>query len=199
MTGLEKIIKAIETEAQANADKIIAEAKEEANQILSLAKEEAKQGVANIAEKPASEIKAIINRAESGAKLIKRQMILDAKQEVINDIILKAKNKLTSLPDTEYFDIILQIVKKHAHPQAGIIMFSQADLDRLPKKYEKSLEEAIKGRANASLTISKESIAKLDGGFILVYGDIEENCSFDALFNEAKDELQDKVNAFLFE
>jgi V/A-type H+-transporting ATPase subunit E len=198
MTGLEKIIKAIETEARSNADTIIAEANAEAERILSLAKEEAAKNVANIAEKPASEIKAIMNRAESAARLLKRQRILDAKQEVINDIILKAKNKLTSLPDTEYFDIILQIVKKHAHPQAGIIMFSRADLDRLPKKFEKSLDEAIKGIPNASLTISKED-ARLDGGFILVYGDIEENCSFEALFSEAKEELQDKVNAFLFE
>ncbi len=198
MTGLEKIIKAIETEARSNADTIIAEANAEAERILSLAKEEAAKNVANIAEKPASKIKAIMNRVESAARLLKRQRILDAKQEVINDIILKAKNKLTSLPDTEYFDIILQIVKKHAHPQAGIIMFSRADLDRLPKKFEKSLDEAIKGIPNASLTISKED-ARLDGGFILVYGDIEENCSFEALFSEAKEELQDKVNAFLFE
>jgi V/A-type H+-transporting ATPase subunit E len=198
MTGLEKIIKVIEAEAQANADTIIAEANEEANQFLSLAKEEAKQSAANIAEKPTSEIKAILNRAESGARLIKRQMILDAKQRMISEIIQKAKNKLTSLPETDYFDIILQIVKKHAHNQPGIIAFSIADLDRLPKKYEKSLNEAIKNTKNASLTISKES-AKVDGGFILVYGNIEENCSFDALFSDAKEELQDKVNAFLFE
>ncbi|TAH72139.1 MAG: hypothetical protein EWM47_03995 [Anaerolineaceae bacterium] len=199
MTGLEKIIKAIEADAQASVDKILAEAKEEAEDILSLATKEAKQDSAKIAEMPAFEVKAILSRAESSAKLLKRQMILDAKQQVINDIILKAKTKLTSLSDTDYFDIILQIVKKHAHKQAGIIMFSQADLDRLPKKFEKSLETAIKGIQNASLTISKENSAKIDGGFILVYGDIEENCSFEALFNDAKEELQDKVNAFLFE
>ncbi len=198
MTGLEKIIKVIEAESQANADKIISEANEEANQFLSLAKEEAKQSAADIAEKPTSEIKAILNRAESGASLIKRQMLLDAKQKMINEIILKAENKLTSLPDTDYFDIILQIVKKHAHNQPGIILFSQSDLDRLPKKYEKRLNEAIKDIKNASLKISNES-AKVDGGFILVYGNIEENCSFDALFSDAKEELQDKVNAFLFE
>jgi V/A-type H+-transporting ATPase subunit E len=198
MTGLEKIIKAIEAEAQASVDKIIAEAKEEAGKILSIAEEEAKQECAKIAEKPALEAKAIISRAESGAKLIKRQMILDAKQQAISDIICKAKNKLTSLPDTEYFEIILQLVKKHAHTQQGIIKFSKADLDRMPKKFEKSLDSAIKEIPNASLTISKEC-AMINGGFILVYGDIEENCSFDALFNEAKEELQDIVNAFLFE
>ncbi len=198
MTGLEKIIKAIEADARANADKILAEAREEAEKILSLAKEEAERSCAKIAEKPASEAKAILSRAESGARLIKRQMILDAKQKMINEVILKAKEKLTSLLDTDYFEIILQIVKKHAHAQPGIIMFSQTDLDRMPKKFEKSLNAAIKEIQNASLTISEED-ARVDGGFILVYGDIEENCSFDALFGNAKEELQDKVNAFLFE
>ncbi|MDD4111407.1 MAG: V-type ATP synthase subunit E [Herbinix sp.] len=199
MTGLEKIIKAIEADAQASIDGIFAEAKEEAEEILSLAKEEAEQDKVKIAEKPAFEVKAILSRAESSAKLLKRQMILDAKQQVINDVITKARYKLTSLSDTDYFDIILQIVKKHAHPQAGMIMFSQADIDRMPKKFDKSIDTAIKGIQNASLTISKENAAKLDGGFILVYGDIEENCSFEALFNDAREELQDKVNAFLFE
>lgn len=199
MTGLEKIIKAIEADAQTNVDRILAEAKEEAEEIFSLAKEEAKLDNAKIAEKPAFEAKAIISRAESSAKLLKRQMILDAKQQVINDVITKAKYKLTSLSDTDYFDIILQIVKKHAHKGPGIIMFSQADLDRMPKRFDKSLETAVKGIPNASLTISKDSVDKLDGGFILVYGDIEENCSFEALFSDAKEELQDIVNAFLFE
>lgn len=198
MTGLDKIIKVIEADAKASVERILNEAKEEEDKIISLAKEEASKEISEINQKSASEVKAILSRAQSSAKLIRRQMLLDAKLTMINEIILKAKHKLTSLPDTEYFEIILQLVKKHAHTQQGIIKFSKADLDRMPKKFEKSLDSAIKEIPNASLTISKEC-AMINGGFILVYGDIEENCSFDALFNEAKEELQDKVNAFLFE
>lgn len=199
MTGLEKIIKAIESEAKASSDMIIAKAQEESEKILALAKSEAEAKSKAIAQKPASEVKAIINRAESGARLIKRQTILNAKQEMINVIIHKAKKKLISLPDTEYFQIILQIVEKHAHPQKGIIMFSKADLERLPTGFEDSINETIKDIKDASITISDQYVAKLDSGFILIYGDIEENCSFDALFSGAKEELQDKVNAFLFQ
>ena len=77
-------------------------------------------------------------------------------------------------------------------------MFSEYDLKRIPNDFEKNLENTLKDIKNAALTISKEA-APIDGGFILVYGDIEENCSFKALFNNAKEELQDKVNAFLFQ
>lgn len=197
MTGLEKIIQEIEAEGKSNADRILAEAEKEADEIIASARKEAETKSAEIAEKPAQEIEAIINRAHSGAALIRRQTILNAKQKMINDIIDKARLKLTGLPDSDYFDIILKIVQKYAHKQDGIIKFSRADLDRMPKHFEKSLNKAIKDIENASLTISDES-APIDGGFILVYGDIEENCSFEALFSNAKDDLQDKVNEFLF-
>ncbi len=41
MTGLEKILKAIETEAQAGADAVIAQAKRDAEEILAKANSEA--------------------------------------------------------------------------------------------------------------------------------------------------------------
>ena len=47
------------------------------------------------------------------------------------------------------------------------------------------------------LTISKES-KEIDGGFLLLYGDVEENCSFDAMFMAAKETLQDEVRDLLF-
>lgn len=198
MTGLEKIIEVIEADSKANIEKIMAEANEETEKILSLARKEAKEKCAEISAKTENQVKIILNRAQSGANLIKRQMILEAKLKMINEIIDKAKSKLSSLSNTDYFNTILQIIKKHAHPQEGIIIFSEYDLKRIPNDFEKNLENTLKDIKNAALTISKEA-APIDGGFILVYGDIEENCSFKALFNNAKEELQDKVNAFLFQ
>jgi len=197
MTGLDKIIQVIEAEGKSKAESILAEANEEAEKIIASAKDEAEKKCAEIAEKPANEIKIILDRAQSQAALIKRQMLLKAKQQVINDIINKARLKLTGLPDKEYFEVILKLVRKYAHNEEGIIKFSQKDLDRMPKRFEKKLNEVIDDLDNASLSISEESIP-IDGGFILVYGDIEENCSFEALFNASKEELQDKVNAYLF-
>lgn len=49
----------------------------------------------------------------------------------------------------------------------------------------------------AALKISRQT-RKIDGGFVLVYGGIEENCSFEALFDAKHDELQDKVHGIVF-
>lgn len=198
MTGLEKIIQAIDAEAEAGAKVILDQARADAEEILKTAKAQAEQKCAEIAEKSDMDVKSVLSRAESGAKLQERKLILEAKQKVIGEILTKAMNKLKTLPDTEYFEVILDIIKKHAHKQAGEIVFSNKDQKRLPKDFTYALDSALASMPGAKLSVA-ERTAEIDSGFILVYGDIEENCSFEALFLAAKEELQDKVNAFLYE
>lgn len=198
MTGLEKILKAIETDARANADAILSKANKEAEELIANARAEAEKKCSEIAQKSETEIKAVLSRAKSAAMLQERQIILNAKQQMINNLINNAKDTLINLSDYEYAEIIIRMVKKYAHGKAGKIAFSEKDLKRLPKDFQLQLQNALSELTGASLTISEET-PNIDGGFLLIYGDIEENCSFDAIFSSAKEELQDKVNAFLFE
>lgn len=197
MTGLEKILKEIEAQAKANADVILAEAKKEAEEIMNAAKSEAQEKCAQITSKSETDVKAVFSRAESAAVLAKKQMILSAKQQLINDILANARKSISALPDDKYCDIILRMIKKFAHNKAGVIVFSADDKKRLPADFSQKIGDALKDKPLASLEISGDS-AQLDGGFLLIYGDIEENCSFNALFDDAREELQDKLNAFLF-
>jgi V/A-type H+-transporting ATPase subunit E len=198
MTGLEKILKAIEEDADAKAKAVLAEAEKEAEKILTAAKQEAMKKCSEIAEKSDLDGKAVINRAESAAALQEKKILLNAKQQIISNVIDHARKSLTDLPDTEYIDIILRMVKKYAHNQSGKIVFNARDSKRLPQDFEGRLKQSLSGKPEAALAVSKE-IIKIDGGFLLVYGDIEENCSFDALFGAARENLQDKVNSLLFE
>lgn len=198
MTGLDKILKAIEAQADAVAGTVIAEAQKEADEILAAAKLEAEQKCAQIAEKSDADVKAILARGESAAALQERKVLLDAKQQIISNIIAEARKKLANLPETEYTDILLKMVKKYAHKKPGKILFSSSDKNRLPKDIETRLKAALADKEGADLTVCEE-YAPLEGGFLLIYGDIEENCSFDAMFAEAREELSDKVNSFLFD
>ena len=40
--------------------------------------------------------------------------------------------------------------------------------------------------------------AQRDGGFLLVYGGIEENCTIRAVFDAGREEMSDRVNRMLF-
>lgn len=197
MTGLEKILKAIEDEAQAKADEIINEAKKKADDILACARQEGEQQAALITQRLSNEVNSIINRAESTANLLEKKTILEAKQQIISENISNARASLSELSDDEYTEIILKLIKRYAHNARGEIIFSAADKKRLPADFADRIKAVLTDKEGAEIILSDKN-ADINGGFLLVYGDIEENCSFDALFEAAKDDLQDKVNSFLF-
>lgn len=197
MTGLDKILTHIKEDASTAAEAIITQANKEANKITSDAQAEGKQRYEEINKQSELDVKAYKNRFKSAANLQERKLVLEAKQQIIGDIIRKAEDSLMNLSDEEYFKAILAMVKKYAQPESGQILFSKKDNKRLPVNFEDRLKEALEGIDGASLLISKET-REIDGGFVLIYGEIEENCSFDALFLEARENMQDKVSALLF-
>jgi V/A-type H+-transporting ATPase subunit E len=198
MTGLDKILKAIEAGAQAEADAVIAGAKHEAETIMANAKSEAEAKCKVIAERSEADVKAVISRAESAATLQEKKILLDTRQQIISNIIASARKRLDGLSNSEYTKVILSMVGKYAHNKKGKILFSSSDRVRLTDDFAEKLTSTLADKADASLEIVKEE-PSFTGGFLLVYGDIEENCSFDALFAEEKDILQDKVNSLLFD
>ncbi len=197
MTGLEKILEAIQEQAQNNAGLILADAKKQAGEILATAEVEAAKRCEEIALKSEIEAESAINRAKSKAMLQEKKMMLNAKQQIINDIIEEARRSLIESSEQDYVDVLLRMALKYAHAGEGVILFSAEDKNRLPSDFNKLLEKALNKRDGVKLVIADETVM-IDGGFILKYGDVEENCSFEALFAAAREDLQDKVNAFLF-
>ena len=66
----------------------------------------------------------------------------------------------------------------------------------MPEGYLSELQ-AVAREKGGSLTLSGETRA-MDGGFVLLYGGIEENCTVRALFDARREALQDQVHALLF-
>ena len=196
MSGLDKILSQISSEAKSSADAKVESARRQAEELIKDRKEKAKTEGGRIPQQSAAEAADIVARAESSAALQKRKAILAAKQRIIGDIIQKARETALALPEEEYFDRIRKMAAKYALPQNGQIVFSAKDRDRLPADFEKLLNQAVSAKGG-SLSVSPET-RPIDGGFVLVYGEVEENCSFEALFEGRHDILQDKVHEFLF-
>jgi V/A-type H+-transporting ATPase subunit E len=196
MTGLDKILSQISSKAQESADAQIASARQQAEDIIKEMEAKAEQESERIKQQNILECQNIIARAESSAALQKRKAILSSKQKIIGEIINKAKQYAVNLPEQEYFQLIGKMVLKHALPQDGIIVFSKRDKDRLPLDFEEELNRQASS-IGGTLTLSKET-RTFEGGFILIYGDIEVNCTFESLFESRLDILQDKLNKFLF-
>lgn len=202
MTGLDKIVKRIEDDANAEADLALQKANADAKAAVDAAVAQATAQAAKTLESARAQADDIQKNAQSAALLAKRQALLAKKQQLIGGVIVDARRALLSLPDADYFSLIERLVDANVLAQPGRICFSQTDLDRLPTGYPLKLGVLATAKGGA-LTLDKEA-RDIDGGFILIYnderagGDIEINCSFEALFYAAQETLQDKVSAILF-
>lgn len=196
MTGLEKIIDDIQKESNQTVNEILAKAKEEARQIRQDAEKKSKQDCEQMEKEAARQNADLLSRSEFAASLRQKQRVLAARQEMIADIMKKALTEAENLPDDQYFQTILRMTAKAAHQESGEIVLNEKDRRRLPADFLDELQKKLPQGAKLSVA---EQTAEIRSGFILKYGDIEENCSFDAVLAARHDELQDKVRAVLFE
>lgn len=195
MAGVNDLTAQILKDAREKADGIIADAESKAKDTVDQAKKEAlevSEKAKAQAEKDASDYAARI-RSQIGMQT--RQKTLKTRQDIIEQVIDMAYKKLASMDDASYFAMITSLVAKNAHREAGEILFSKKDLERLPEGFGENLQKVIP--EGASLTVSTEC-APIEDGFVLRYGGIEENCSLKALFAEKQEDLRDKVHQVLW-
>lgn len=190
MSGLDKILEHIGNEASDNAKKIIDKARADADKILASEKDDALRLEGQIQKQTELDVAAAQKRIQSAADLKEKRMVLEAKQKEIDSVIDEALARLVSMEDAEYFAYLEKMLDKYCSGREGEICFSAKDLGRLPAGFA----EKVKAR---NLTIGKEPV-NIDGGFILDYGDIEENCSFSSLIHASREEVQDKIGQILF-
>lgn len=196
MAGLDKIIGEIHAESDDLIREVLDRAQKEAAQIRSEAEKKAGDSVERIRRESDARLADSKSRAQSAAALTKRQLLLQEKQNLIGEVLEKAKETFLALPEAEYFDTLLALLKKNALSEQGEILLNERDRKRLPADFEKKAEEAAKAKGG-SLRIS-EKTREIDGGLILVYEGIEQNCSVDALFETNIEMLQDKIQNILF-
>lgn len=195
MAGLDKIISQIKEESQKAAERTRAEARSKADEILAQARADAERECVDIERRSKQAVANILERGRTAAEL-KKRVLFWLKSRDSSATIGMAKAELKGLETGAYFDMILKLAVKSAQTGEGEILFSKKDLERLPEGFEDRLNAALKDKG-AVLRISGDT-RDIDGGFVLTYGGIEENCSIDALFDAAHEVLQDKVQEILF-
>ena len=195
MTGLEKIVNEIKDEATKEAESILATAKAKAAAIKKAAEEEAEQKTAQIAEETGQNVKDVEVSRESAMVLQKRQRTLQTKQAILNETLDAARAELYKLPDEQYFSLLIQLAVKAAEEGSGEMLLNEKDRAKMPASFEKDLNSKLAG--GKTIAIGAET-RPIDGGFVLKYGGVEENCSFSALFDARREEFSDLVRDILF-
>lgn len=193
MSGIDKIIQQIEVNTAQYCDSVIGQAQVKADAIIADAEKEAQKIVTDGKDKTAARVVDIKKRGDSAAELEEKRIMLSTKQQVISTMLGEGLTAAKNLPKDEYFKLIINMVSKYSLEEDGVIFFGEKDNQRLPNSFIHELNQAAKG----GIAIASDC-APIDAGFILKYGGIEQNCSFDAIFAGEAENLSDKAGRLLF-
>lgn len=196
MRGIEKIAAQIIGEAEEKKAAIYEEIQHKIDELNAKTDEEIKAELERINNDTLREEGTLEELAGLAAQQKRRQAALSAKQEVIGKIINEAYDRLLKLDDERYFAVIKKMLEDNVLSEKGEIIFSARDRQRMPKDFEDVIKNVALEKGG-ELVMSDE-VRNIDGGFVLVYGGIEENCTFKAMLEASREELHDMVNGKLF-
>lgn len=195
MTGLDKIIAQIDADSAERCKQIAAAAEHEAETICTRAQQAAEALCAERNKALRKQLENMMQSAESSAELKKNQIVLKGKLAAIDETLEKALEVIKALPKKEYFEILKELILTHALQGKGVLHLSQADTEKLPQNFIDSVNSALKSKG---AEILPGDSAEIDSGFVLVYGDIDINCTFPAIAASKREELRDALNGLLF-
>lgn len=198
MNGIEKItdriavdndneVKALMARTQAQADSIYAGYRTVADQEYEAA---IAQGKKDAAER--------VERLGGVADLEARKLNLAAKQEMLDKAFALAQEKLTSLPEDQYADLLSSLAVSASSKGTEALVFSVTDRARFGKRVVIAANEKLaQAGKTASLVLSEES-REFNGGLYVVDGNVETNCTFATLLRMQRQQMAGEVAAMLF-
>ena len=192
MSSGEKILSVIRADSEETIAEIKKQSEEIRQVILSKADEKAKE-IAQTAQIKKAELTDRLKKSnQSRIELEKRSMVLKTKREEIEKAVRKISDSMKNLNDEAYFRLIYRLASTLGKKE-GVILLNTRDLKRVPKDF---LSEMAK--IGITATLSNVPDDRIESGFVLKNGDIEDNMSFDAIIAEKREAIEDVINRELF-
>ena len=198
MNGIEKILAHIKSESDAECEAVERASEEECKRIRAEYAETEQEEYRKLLDTGKKEAERRFERLKSLAALESKKHILATQQEMVTEAFAYAANKLLELPRGEYIAFLAGQASAASLTGKETIILSPSDYSGCGKDVLDAANAALKAAGKtASLTLS-EKTADIRGGLILSSGDIEVNCSVDALVAEYRNELSPAVASVLF-
>ncbi len=186
MDQLDKITSHIEEEAKKEAESILADARIKCEEIIRDAKAEAKKEKDSALESQKLREEKEYEAALSSIEREKRMINLRNKANIIDRTINEAKKIIGEMDFPEYEKNILLLAEKYSDKsKKGEIYMSDSDI--------KMLSDSAKEKLSSLGLEVKSGGNDFPKGIVIKYGDVEENCTVDALFREKKEHLNDII------
>lgn len=193
MNGIEKITERIRRDAQSEIDALLQEAGKKAESVKVAAEEKAAQRLSIGRRQNADAAENHESRLVSAAEMEGRQMLLAAKQEVLEEVFSLAYQRLMSLPEEEFVELLAGFAAREGESGREELIFSEETKARIG---EKVVARANALREGAGFTLAEET--RETDGVILRRGNIESNGSIAVALREKKQKMAAEIAEVLF-
>lgn len=196
MNNIESITSKITADAKEQAQQRIEQAKQEAQQILQDYQAQAQQVTQQAQQQAQKEAALIAERVESQSGLVRRNMMLQYKRDVMEQAFCKALEQLCVQDCDKQVELLASAATKYLSGDAQIIL-NESD----KTKFGSKLIEEISAKLNTENKPYRVSLSEINGsmqgGMILAQGNIETNLSYEILVKNVRDELEAQVAQIL--
>ncbi len=195
MTGSERILARIQEEADAAGEALKQQAATEAASIRAAAESEAAALLEAERARAQKTAETRLANARSTAALRRRDALLSRRRAELQTVLQETVASLQALPDAAYFEALLPLLRENLQPGQGTLRLNARDLQRDTAV----LREALAALPQETPVSLSDQPADIDGGFLLVYDEVEMNASFASLLHEKREALEDAVGRILFD
>lgn len=198
MTGIDKIIERILSDARTEVDRIVQEGKIRCSEIAAAGEADAKNEYWRLFKKGTDDAEIRSERLASVAQLEAKKQVLSVKQELIAAAFERAIQNMINMPEDRSMDFLASLAVRASRTGTEEVLFPAETRDRFGKKVvEKANSMLTLSGKRAELKLSEETRG-IRGGIILRDGSIEINCSLDALVDNIKNSITGDVASILF-
>ena len=199
MNGIEKIIAHIKSESDAECEAIERATAEECTRIREEYAKTEQDEYLKLIEAGKQDAQRRLERLNSLAVLESKKHVLSTQQEMVALTFEHAAKTLRELPDDLYIEFLSRQACAASLSGTETVILSASDRERYGNAVLSAANNALRAAGKtASLTLSIDT-ADIRGGLILSGGDIEVNCSIDALVAAYRNELSPAVASVLFD
>lgn len=183
MSNLDNLTSKILNDAKTKADEIIKAAQKMAAEKYKKEIEKYNSQKASLEESAVRDRDLTVERIKSGASLKVRNEKLKAKQQVIDKVINRLREKLLNMDEVEYIDY----------------MKKNLDNSSLNKNQKLIVKKEFLGKVKKEFTNANISETEfVNSGFILEENGVQENYTFEVKLEFMRDDLEVQISQLLF-
>ena len=199
MNGIDKLTERIAADTDQERKSILDKGRDQAAQIQSGYEALGEADYAEAVEKGRSDAAERIERMGNVAQLEARKLRLSAKQEMLERAFSLVMDKLLSLPEPEYVELLSKLAADASSTGREALVLSVTDRPRFGKKVVIAANEKLeKAGKTAELTLSEES-REFTGGLYVQDGRVETNCTFSTIVRMLREQMSGEVAEILFD